>query len=82
MEIYAKLDEIIAKLKEHGYEPNAASVTRPLQDDERVKDVLCGHSEKLATAYNLIQAPRPTVIELTKNLRICANCRMYRWSAD
>ena len=72
----------MTKLKEHGYEPNAASVTRPLQNDESVEDVLCGHSEKLAIAYNLIQVPRPTVIELTKNLRICADCRMYRWCAD
>ena len=70
------------KLKEHGYEANSAWNTRPLDNDQSVEEVLCSHSEKLAIAFNLIQDPQPTVIELTKNLRICGDCRKYRLIED
>ena len=66
------------KLKEHGYEPNAGSVARPRQDDESVEAALCGYSEKLAIAYNLIEVTQPSVIELTNNLRIGADCGLHR----
>ena len=70
------------KLKTNGYEANSAWITRPLDKDASVEEALCSHSEKLAIAFNLIQDPQPTVIELTKNLRICGDCRMYQWVQD
>ncbi|CAF5029348.1 unnamed protein product [Rotaria sp. Silwood1] len=32
-----------------------------------------GHTEKLAIAFNLIQRPIPSIIQITKNLRICGD---------
>lgn len=76
-EIYAKLEEILLKMREHGYEPDPSWITRPLQNDETSESVLCGHSEKLAIAFNLVQDPSPSIIHLSKNLRICGDCRKY-----
>ncbi|CAF1193595.1 unnamed protein product [Adineta ricciae] len=35
---------------------------------------MCGHSEKLAIAFNFIQQPPPSIIQISKNLRICGDC--------
>jgi hypothetical protein len=77
-EIYAELDRLSSELKQHGHEFDSSWVTRSLQDGESVESALCGHSEKLAIAFNLIQQPSPTFIQVTKNLRVCGDCRMYQ----
>jgi hypothetical protein len=74
----AGLDRLSRDLKENGHEFDGSWVTRPLQEGESIESVLCGHSEKLAIVFNLIQDPRPSVIQITKNLRVCGDCRMYR----
>jgi hypothetical protein len=74
-EIYAELDRLSCELKEHGHEFDSSWITRPLQEGESIESVLCGHSEKLAIAFNLMQRPRPSVIQITKNLRVCGDCR-------
>ncbi|CAF5182210.1 unnamed protein product, partial [Rotaria magnacalcarata] len=38
------------------------------------ESVLCGHSEKLAIAFNFIQHSRPSSMQITKNLRVCGDC--------
>jgi hypothetical protein len=76
-EIYAELDQLSSELKQHGYEFDSSWVTRSLHDGESVESVLCGHSEKLAIAFNLIQQPSPSFIQVTKNLRVCGDCRTY-----
>ena len=82
-EIYAEVDRLSTQLKAHGHVYDARWITRPLKPGETVESVLSGHSEKLAIAYNLIQRPSPTLIQLTKNLRVCGDCRTYRFaSAD
>ena len=48
---------------------------RPLMEDETAQSILCGHSERLAIAFNLIQRPVPSRIQVTKNLRVCGDCR-------
>ena len=74
----AGVERLSHDLKEHGHEFDGSWVTRPLQEGESIESVLCGHSEKLAIVFNLIQDPRPSVIQITKNLRVCGDCRMYR----
>ena len=81
-EIYAELDCVTAELKENGHEFDPSCITRPLAEGETVESVLCGHSEKLAIAFNLIQRPRPTFIEVKKNLRMCVDCRTCRCFPD
>ncbi|CAF3020938.1 unnamed protein product [Rotaria socialis] len=73
-EIYAELERLSNELREHGYEYDSTWITRPLKDGETVESVLCGHSEKLAIAFNFIQHPRPSFIQITKNLRVCGDC--------
>ncbi|UJR34288.1 hypothetical protein I4U23_021692 [Adineta vaga] len=73
-EIYDELERISKELKEHGYEYDSSWITRPIQDGESVESILCGHSEKLAIAFNFIQQPRPSFIQITKNLRVCGDC--------
>lgn len=51
-------------------------MTRPLKDGETVASALRGHSERLAIAWNFVVNPKVTRIQLTKNLRICGDCRM------
>ena len=73
--MYAELDRLSKELEENGHQYDPSWITRPLQNDETVESVLCGHSERLAIAFNLMQQPQPTFIQLTKNLRICGDCR-------
>jgi hypothetical protein len=74
-EIYAELDRLSNELKEHGHQYDSSWITRSLKDGETIESVLCGHSEKLAIAFNLIQRPQPSIIQITKNLRVCGDCR-------
>ncbi|CAN1230109.1 Pentatricopeptide repeat-containing protein DOT4, chloroplastic [Linum grandiflorum] len=43
-------------------------------DDAEKEMALCGHSEKLAMAYGMLNLPPRTVIRVFKNLRICRDC--------
>jgi hypothetical protein len=64
-------DELI----EHGYQFDTSSNTRISMNDESIESILCGHSEKIALAFNFVQRERPSIIQITKNLRICRDCR-------
>ncbi|CAF1029060.1 unnamed protein product [Rotaria magnacalcarata] len=72
--IYAELERLSNELREHGHEYDSTWVTRPLKTEETIESALCGHSEKLAIAFNFIQYPRPSFIQITKNLRVCGDC--------
>jgi hypothetical protein len=63
------------ELIEHGHQYDSSWITRPLCGDETVASVLCGHSEKIAMALNFVENPNTSRIQLTKNLRICGDCR-------
>jgi hypothetical protein len=71
------MDRISSELIEHGYKYDASWITRPLRKDESIESVLCGHSEKLAIAFNFIQRTVPSIIQITKNLRVCGDCRTF-----
>ncbi|CAF1229480.1 unnamed protein product [Rotaria magnacalcarata] len=73
-EIYAELDRMSAELIEYGHKYDSSWITRPVKEDESVESILCSHSEKLAIAFNFIQRPVPSIIQITKNLRICGDC--------
>ncbi len=63
------------ELKEHGYQCDASWISRPMMNDETEESILSGHSERLAIAFNLIQHPIPTRIQIMNNLRVCGDCR-------
>ncbi|CAF2063555.1 unnamed protein product [Rotaria magnacalcarata] len=73
-DIYIEADRISQELIEYGYKYDSSWITRPLQPDETIESVLCGHSERLAIAAHFIDNRKPKIIQITKNLRICGDC--------
>ncbi|CAF4242007.1 unnamed protein product, partial [Adineta steineri] len=73
-EIYAEIKNISKQLIEHGHQYDSSWITREINDDETVESVLCGHSERLAIAWNFVQNPNATRIRVAKNLRVCGDC--------
>ncbi|XP_011626248.1 pentatricopeptide repeat-containing protein At1g08070, chloroplastic [Amborella trichopoda] len=72
-DIYAKVGDMIEKIKLVGYVPNTAEAR--LDADEEEKEVsVSHHSEKLAIAFGLIRTPPGTTIRISKNLRVCTDC--------
>jgi hypothetical protein len=69
------MKRLSAELIEYGHSYDSSWISRPLAEDETVESVLCGHSEKLAIAFNFIQRTKPSFIQVTKNLRMCGDCR-------
>ncbi|CAF1477089.1 unnamed protein product [Adineta ricciae] len=72
--LYHQLDQLKDELIQHGYQVDESWVSRPLVDGETNESVLWTHSERLAIAFQLIQNPKPSFIEIVKNLRICQDC--------
>ncbi|KAL3616642.1 hypothetical protein CASFOL_039036 [Castilleja foliolosa] len=71
--LYEFLGELFGKMKEEGYVPDTSCVLRNV--DEREKEsLLCGHSERLAIAFGLINSSPGTTIRVAKNLRVCNDC--------
>ncbi|KAL1561761.1 pentatricopeptide repeat-containing protein [Salvia divinorum] len=75
-EIYAKLGEVVGKLREVGYAPNTNCVLVDLSEDEK-KEAILWHSEKLALCYGLISREKQSTIRIIKNLRICEDCHDF-----
>lgn len=74
-EIDQELNQLQKELVQHGYQCDPSWVSRPLKPGETNQSVLWAHSEKLAIGLQFIQQPKPSVIEIVKNLRICGDCR-------
>ncbi|XP_073393313.1 pentatricopeptide repeat-containing protein At2g03880, mitochondrial-like isoform X1 [Physcomitrium patens] len=72
-EIYAKLKDLIKRLKAEGYVPDTRLVLRNT-DQEYKEQALCSHSEKLAIVYGLMHTPYRNPIRVYKNLRVCSDC--------
>ena len=63
------------RILEHGHKYDASWIVRPIQPDETIETLLCGHSERLAMAAHFMRNRKPKRIQMTKNLRICGDCR-------
>ncbi|KAJ7564266.1 hypothetical protein O6H91_02G010200 [Diphasiastrum complanatum] len=72
-EIQAELDRLVGLMKMAGYKPNLSFVLDDVEDEEK-ENALCGHSEKQAIAFGLINTPFGTPIRIKKNLRVCGDC--------
>ena len=77
-EIYREVDSLTKELIQFGHQFDSRWITRALGNDETIQSVLSGHSERLAIAFNFIQKTIPSPIQITKNLRICGDCRKFR----
>ncbi|KAL3367323.1 hypothetical protein AABB24_011851, partial [Solanum stoloniferum] len=72
--IYAKLDEIAARLKQVGYVSNKSQILQLVEEEDMQEHALNLHSEKLAMAFGLISVAPSQPIRIVKNLRVCADC--------
>lgn len=43
-------------------------------DDMKKEVLLCGHSEKLAMAFGILNLPPGSTVRVTKNLKVCGDC--------
>ncbi|GMN42338.1 hypothetical protein TIFTF001_011546 [Ficus carica] len=68
--------ELTEALEENGYTPNTSVVLHDVNDEMKASWV-CGHSERLATTFALINTSDGVPIRITKNLRVCVDCHSW-----
>ncbi|CAL0330152.1 unnamed protein product [Lupinus luteus] len=73
IQIYDKVQQLLAMIKPLGYVPNISAVLHDVEDEQK-EGYLSYHSEKLAIAYGLMKIPSPAPIRIIKNLRMCDDC--------
>ncbi|EYU20789.1 hypothetical protein ABFS82_11G012600 [Erythranthe guttata] len=71
-EIYEKVEEMMARIREEGYVADNDGVVY----EEDLENSLNYHSEKLAIAYGLLKTKAGETIRVTKNLRVCRDCHV------
>ncbi|KAL1366517.1 hypothetical protein AAHE18_03G366000 [Arachis hypogaea] len=74
-EIYRKLQEIMGEIEKLGYVPIWDELLHNVEEEKR-KEALWHHSEKLAVAFGVLcgSAPPGKPLRIVKNLRICKDC--------
>lgn len=72
-EIYAMLRSLAGKMKDVGYVPATKFVLQNVEESEK-ENILCGHSERLALGFGLINTGPRLPIRITKNIRVCGDC--------
>ncbi|PKA66715.1 Pentatricopeptide repeat-containing protein [Apostasia shenzhenica] len=72
-QIYSLLLTLIERIKALGYIPETYFALHDVDDEEK-SYLLSVHSEKLALAYGILTSSPGSVIQITKNLRVCGDC--------
>lgn len=73
VKIYAALENWNAQMKAAGYVPDTNSILHDVEEEEK-EQILCGHSEKLAIVFGIINTCPGKPIRVMKNLRVCQDC--------
>ncbi|OMO94661.1 hypothetical protein COLO4_16226 [Corchorus olitorius] len=71
--LHGFLETLSEKMKKEGYVPDTSCVLHNVDEEEK-ETLLCGHSEKLAIAFGILNNPPGTTIRVAKNLRVCNDC--------
>ncbi|XP_022769234.1 pentatricopeptide repeat-containing protein At1g20230 [Durio zibethinus] len=71
--IIEKLYKLSMEMKKAGYLPDTNLVLQDVDEQDK-EQILCGHSEKLAVAFGLLNTPPGSPLQIIKNLRICGDC--------
>jgi pentatricopeptide repeat protein len=74
-QLHGFLEILLEKMKKEGYVPDTSCVLHNVGEEEK-ETLLCGHSEKLAIAFGILNTPPGTTIRVAKNLRICNDCHV------
>ncbi|KAL6964870.1 hypothetical protein U1Q18_035923 [Sarracenia purpurea var. burkii] len=76
-EQYEEVNELLGILAglmaKEGYIADLQFILHDVEDDEK-RDLLCGHSERLAIAFGLLNTKPGTPLQVMKNLRVCGDC--------
>ncbi|XP_026449336.1 putative pentatricopeptide repeat-containing protein At1g17630 [Papaver somniferum] len=75
--VYEILVDLCPRMEAEGYVPDKSFVLQDVGDEEK-KEILNGHSEKLAIAFGHANIPPNFPIRVTKNLRVCGDC--HNWT--
>ncbi|KAL2478621.1 Pentatricopeptide repeat-containing protein [Forsythia ovata] len=72
-EVNKLLDVFSGLMAKEGYVADIKFVLHDIEEDEKM-DMLCGHSERLAIAFALLNTKPGTPLQVMKNLRVCGDC--------
>lgn len=72
-DLHRLLEELSDKMRKEGYVPDTSCVLYNVREEEK-EWLLCGHSERLAIAFGILNTPPGTTIRVAKNLRVCNDC--------
>lgn len=67
------LEKLTEQMKREGYVPDTSFVLLDVAEEQK-EHLLRHHSEKLALAFGLMNAPPGAPIRIVKNLRVCGDC--------
>lgn len=74
-QIMKKLNKLSMEMKKSGYFPVSDFVLQDVEEQDK-EQILCGHSEKLAVVFGLLNTTPGSAIRVIKNLRICGDCHI------
>ncbi|KAH6759282.1 Pentatricopeptide repeat superfamily protein [Perilla frutescens var. frutescens] len=72
-QILERLTKLSTEMKRVGFLPKTDWVLQDVDEQEK-EHILCGHSEKLAVIFGILNTAEGSPLRVTKNLRICGDC--------
>lgn len=72
-EVVELLDVLSGLMAKEGYAADLKFVLHDVEEDEKL-NMLCGHSERLAIAFGLLNTKPGSPLLVMKNLRVCGDC--------
>ncbi|CAF1940620.1 pentatricopeptide repeat-containing protein At3g03580-like [Brassica napus] len=72
--IHESLEMLYSLMAKEGYVPDPREVSQNLEEEEEKRRLVCGHSERLAIAFGLLNTEPGTPLQVMKNLRVCGDC--------
>ncbi|KAK1261499.1 Pentatricopeptide repeat-containing protein [Acorus gramineus] len=75
-EVYEMLYQMGWQLRFEGYSPDTTEVFLDVGEAEK-RQLLEGHSQKIALAFAMLKTERGSKIRIVKNIRMCNDCHTY-----
>ncbi|CAG7878475.1 unnamed protein product [Brassica rapa] len=72
--IHESLEMLYSLMAREGYVPDPREVSQNVEEEEEKRRLVCGHSERLAIAFGLLNTEPGTPLQVMKNLRVCGDC--------
>ncbi|KAL1211514.1 Pentatricopeptide repeat-containing protein [Cardamine amara subsp. amara] len=72
--IHKSLEILYSLMAKKGYIPDPREISQNLEEEEEKRRLICGHSERLAIAFGLLNTEPGTPLQVMKNLRVCGDC--------